>query len=132
MLNRNGSHMSTQTASIALPLPADQLATKELVQRLLLPLLAKPQRFAGFQIAHHGQEFTFLAPVQFIDPHVPQRRVPPLRVPSLQVPQIDRPNRAPRQSHASTHLPCRRTLTCQTTASSKRLLNGALDRKSTR
>src|ERR1039457_6462538 len=25
------------------PLPADQLATKELVQRLLLPLLAKPQ-----------------------------------------------------------------------------------------
>ena len=30
-----------------LPLSADQLATKEFVQRLLLPFLAKPQRLAG-------------------------------------------------------------------------------------
>jgi hypothetical protein len=30
------------------PLPADQLAMKEIVQRLLLPLLAEPQWLAAF------------------------------------------------------------------------------------
>src|ERR1017187_9162699 len=96
MLNRNGSHISTQTASIRFRCR-----------------LTNSRRLAGLQIAHHRQEFAFLAPVQFIDPHVPQRRVPPPRVPSLQVPQIDRSYPAPRQSHPSPHLPRRRTLTCQ-------------------
>jgi hypothetical protein len=85
-------HVDTRRLN-AFPLPTDQLGTEILIQRLLLPLLAKPQRLAGVQIAHHGQKLVFLAPVDLIDTHLPQRRLPPLGIPSLQAPQIDRSDR---------------------------------------
>jgi hypothetical protein len=81
-------HVYTDSLN-AFSLPADQLATEVLVQRLLLPLLAKPQRLGRFQIAHHRQELVFLATVDLIHTHLPQRWLPPFRIPSLQAPQID-------------------------------------------
>ena len=52
------------------PLPAHQLAAKEIIQRLLFPLPAKPQRLGGLQIAHHREELALLAPVDFVYPHL--------------------------------------------------------------
>ena len=92
------------------PLPADQLATKEIVQRLLLPLPAKPQWLRRLQIAHYRQKLALLAPVDFVHPHLPQRRLAPLRVPSLQITQIDGSYRARGQTHMPRHLASRRTL----------------------
>src|SRR5450432_1565935 len=92
------------------PLPADQLATKEIIQRLLLALPAKPQRLARFQIAYHRQELALLAPVDFVHSHLSQREPPPLRFPSFQIPQIHGSYRALRQSRPSCHLTCRRAL----------------------
>src|SRR5207245_10378323 len=93
------------------PLPAHQLAAKDIVQRLLLPLLAEPQRLARFQIAHHRQKLALLALVDLIDTHLPQGWLPTFGFPSLQVPQIDSSHRALRQSHAPRYLSRRRTLT---------------------
>src|SRR5471030_265370 len=87
-----------------------QLAAKEIVQRLLLPLLAEPQRLARLQIAHHRQKLILLTLIDLIDAHLPQRWLPPSGFPSLKVPQIDRPYRALCQPHASGYLPRRRTL----------------------
>src|ERR1039458_2967188 len=53
-----------------LPLAADQLATKEIVQRLLLPLLAEPQRPARLQIAHHRQKLVLTCPCKIGRAHV--------------------------------------------------------------
>src|ERR1035441_4836547 len=113
----------------AFPLPADQLGAEILIQRLLLPLFAKPQRLAGFQIAHHGQELVFLAPIDLIDTHLPQRRLPPLGIPSLQVPQIDGSDRALRQPHSSRYLARRRTLTRLADGVLKTLAEGRLARQ---
>jgi hypothetical protein len=52
------------------PLPADQLATKEIIQRLLLPLPAKPQGLRRLQIAHYREKLTLFAPVDFVHPHL--------------------------------------------------------------
>jgi hypothetical protein len=93
-----------------LPLATHQLAAKELIQRLLLPLLAEPQRLARLQIAHHRQKLVLLALVDLIDTHLSQRWLPPPRFPSLQVPQIDGPDGALCQPNAPGHLPRRRTL----------------------
>jgi hypothetical protein len=49
-----------------LPLPGGQLATKEFIQRLLLPRFAKPQRLAGFQIAHH-RELALPGPLNYTE-----------------------------------------------------------------
>src|SRR5450755_4747410 len=67
------------------PLPADQLSAKEIIQRLLLPLPAKPQWLCRLQIAHHREELALLAPVDFVHPHLSERRLAPLRLPSLQI-----------------------------------------------
>src|ERR1039458_8373696 len=121
-LSRNGSHMSTHTASIpfrwrlvnsvrkysssvsflrSFPnhngsavsdggVPSGHCGAvvvwKVFIQRLLLALLPKPQRLRSFQMAHHRQKLVLLAPVQFIHPHMPQRRLPPAGLATLQVP----------------------------------------------
>src|ERR1019366_2110075 len=98
---------------------------KELVQRLLLPLLAKPQRLAGLQIANHRQEFAFLARY---NSSTPMRRNAGFRRLAFHRSRY-------RRSIARTVLPASpiRRPTCRAdalsharpTASSKRLLNGA-------
>jgi hypothetical protein len=55
----------------ASPLPGAQLDLEELVQGLLLPLPPKPQRLAALQVASYGQEFLFLAQVDFIYAQLP-------------------------------------------------------------
>src|SRR5262249_2539288 len=65
------------------PLPADQLATKEIIQRLLLPFPAKPQWLGRLQIAHYREKLALLAPVDFVHPHLSQRWLASLRVPPL-------------------------------------------------
>src|ERR1035437_2330840 len=47
------------------PLPADQLATEVIIQRLLLPLPAEPQRLARFQIAQPPSETCLSCPGRF-------------------------------------------------------------------
>src|ERR1022692_2907676 len=63
-----------------------QLATKTIIQRLLLALLPKPQRLPSLQIAHHRQKLVPLPLVQLVHPHVSQRRLPPAGLATLQVP----------------------------------------------
>src|ERR1035441_1928159 len=74
MLSRNGSHLSTQAASIRPRCRAIQFGPEEFIQRLLLAFPAKPERLAGCQIAHHGQELVLLALVDLIHPDLPQHR----------------------------------------------------------
>ena len=53
MLNRNGSHMSTHTASIRFRCRLTKLGTKEIIQRFLLPLAAKPYGCGYFRTTHN-------------------------------------------------------------------------------
>src|SRR5450756_624120 len=92
------------------PLPADQLATEVIIQRLLLPLPAKPQRLARFRIAYHPPYLVLLSPVDYTHPHPSKRWLAPLGVPSLLIPQIDRSHRALRQPSPSRYLARRRAL----------------------
>ena len=89
-------------------LPGTQLATKELIQRLFLPLGAEPQRFPRLQIAHYRQELLFLPQIDFIHAHLPQHRLCPALAPPLQISQIDGPHRAGRQTPLPRHLSPRR------------------------
>ena len=50
-----------------------ELAAKEIIQRLLLALPAKPHRLRRFQMAHYREKLALLAPVDFVDPHLSQR-----------------------------------------------------------
>src|SRR5438552_19102039 len=67
----------------ALPLPGHELATKEFIQGLLLPLAAKPQRCARLQIADHRMKPALLAPVDFVDSHLPEWRLAAAGLPML-------------------------------------------------
>jgi hypothetical protein len=58
-------------------LSASQLRSEELVQRLLLPFLAKPQGLAGLQIAHYRKKFVVLPPVNLIHTHLPESWLAP-------------------------------------------------------
>src|SRR5579862_8763438 len=69
-------------------LSASQLRSEELVQRLLLPFLAKPQGLASLQIAHDGKKLVVLSPINLIHTHLSERRLTPRCRPSLQVAQI--------------------------------------------
>jgi hypothetical protein len=61
--------MSAHTSGLdAFALPASELRPEILVQRLLLPLLPKPQRLASFQITHYRQKFIVFAPVDLVHP----------------------------------------------------------------
>jgi hypothetical protein len=60
-------HIDTDSLD-ALPLSADQFATEEFIQRLPLPLLAKPQRLrrVSIDLRHSQMEFTeFCSPVVY-------------------------------------------------------------------
>src|SRR6202050_1745040 len=111
------------------PLAADQLAPKEIIQRLPLPLLAEPQRFGRLQIAHHGEKLTLLAPVYLIDPHLPQRGLLPRRLPALQVAQVNGSHSALRQTHPSPYWPPRRPLESLSHRLFEALAVGSLDRQ---
>ena len=79
----------------------------------------------GFQIAHYRQELLLLSQMDFVHAHLPQRRLA-AALPSFQIAQIDRPHRARRQpKRRATRRAAALSQACPT-ASSKRLLNGAL------
>jgi hypothetical protein len=96
----------------AFALAAPHLRFKELVQRFLLPLHAKPQRLTGLQVAHHRQKLVALAAVNLIHTHLPERRLAPLGNPSFQVAQIDGPHRSLGQTETSSHLSRRCAFAC--------------------
>ena len=84
--------------------PRLQLRPEVLVQRLLLPLLPKPQRLAGFQIAHYRQKLVLLPPVDLIHAHLFQRWLTAPLVPTFQIAQVDRAHRGLRQVESPRHL----------------------------
>src|SRR5437763_6862601 len=96
----------------AFALTAAQLRSEELVQRFLLPLLAKPQWLAGLQIAHYGKKLVDLPPINLIYAHLPERRRTSRCHPSLQTAQVDRPHRALCQTTPPRHFSRRSTFTC--------------------
>jgi hypothetical protein len=106
--------------------PSAQLRPEELLQRFLLSVSAKPQRLASLQIAHHREKLVALSSVDLIHTHLPQR------CSRLCAFHLSRQRRSMARTVLSTS-PDRRAA-CRAdalshacaTASSKRLLNGAL------
>src|ERR1700733_5284006 len=88
----------------ALALPSAELGSEVFVQRPLLPLLAKPERLASFQITHYRQKLILLPPVDFVHSHLFQRWLATPLVPSFQVAQIDCAHRSLRQVKMPRHL----------------------------
>ena len=88
----------------AFALPTAQFGPEELVQRFLLPLLAEPQRLAGFQVAHHSEKLVVLSPVDLVHSHLFQCRLAASLVPSFEVTQINPAYRGLRQLESTRHL----------------------------
>src|SRR5271157_4703026 len=108
-------------------LKSTQLGLEKLVQSCFLPLPPEPQWLPRLQITHHREELLFLPQIDLVYPHLPQRRLPSCCRPALRIPHIDGSHRAAGQAKLSAYAPHGCTLTCANpTASSKRLLNGAL------
>src|SRR4051794_31169975 len=128
MLRRNGFHMSTQHASTCWRRHRLNCVRK-LVQRLLLPVSAKPQWLAGLQIAHYREKLVALSPVNLIHAHLSQRWLASLRVPSLQTAQIDGTHRTLDQSESPGHLPRRCALARLRHRLLKTLTEGRFTRK---
>lgn len=91
----------------AFPLPRYQLASEELIQGLLLPFLAEPQRLSGLQVADHREKFALLALVYLVDSHLPQEWLATTGLPTLQVSDVDGSHCTLSQAHAPSHLSCR-------------------------
>jgi hypothetical protein len=107
-------------------LKSTQLRLEELVQAGLLPLPPEPQRFPGVQIAHHGEKLLLLAQIDLVHPIC--RNTGLLRP----APQRFRYRRSMARTVLLESANCRATRRtaalsqASPTASSKRLLNGAL------
>jgi hypothetical protein len=90
MLNRYGSHMSTQAAVIRIRCDRLNSVVKNSSSVPLFALAAKPNRLAVIQVADHRDELLLLSQMDFVYAHLHQRGLPSRRRPPLQVSQIDR------------------------------------------
>src|ERR1035437_1748767 len=114
MLNRNGSHISTQTASIRFRCRLTNSLRKNSSSVSFFRSLPNHSGSPVSRLHTTVRNLPFLPRYNSSTPMCRNGGVRPPPAHPLQVPQCDRPSRAPRQSHASTHLPCRCTLACQT------------------
>src|SRR5438874_1741285 len=88
----------------AFALPASELRPEILVQRFPLPFLPKPERLAGFQIAHYRQKLVLFPPVDLVHAHLLQRWLATPLVPPFQVALVDRTHRGLRQVETPCYL----------------------------
>src|SRR5437868_15444119 len=108
-LSLHGSHMTTHGASIRFRCRLSSWLRKKSSSVSFFRSLPNHSGSAVSRWHTTVRNLPFLPPVDFVYPHLSERRLAPLCVPPLQVPQIDGSHRAFRQPHPSRHLPRRRT-----------------------
>jgi transposase len=124
MLLVNACHMSTQAASIRWRWPHRSSVRKN--SSSVACVRSRPNHTACRQITHHRQKVYPLPQPNLVNAHLLQRRPTPVGRPPGQIAEVNRPDRTRRQPVLPTNLSRRRRLARQPTASSKRLLKGAL------
>src|ERR1019366_7826366 len=104
-LSRNGSHMSTHTASIPFRWRLVNSVRKYSSSVSFLRSFPNHNGSAVSRLHTTVRNLSPLPLVQLVHPHVSQRRLPPAGLATLQVPEIDSPYRALCQTHPAIHLP---------------------------